>query len=340
MFFVQTNLLKLVGILPFSKNKTFVKKFLSVILTTLALFILIGSIYSTAFQSAVFIGSIISSQAKAQANKVKSSAISFLPALQSMPFVTINIRASAVLVLFFIKRRHWDSLMLETNHFIHTCFPYGALGDVVKSIRRAGLILCAVTVLLLTVWEFGDWYSFLGDYSNATMMRNNSANSLPITYYMYQNIIIWVLFSTFPFALSQQVYLCAILLAMLLGKAITRLIFEINEEREYYEKRIGDCVVVKEKEIQLTDQKIRNWEKCHMQTLLFCGSLGRFFNMILFTTYSIDFMTFLGFMSGLIGRGKSDASTFLYFLPHLVFLAYGTVFLLPLVVVHEKVSIK
>jgi hypothetical protein len=173
------------------------------------------------------------------------------------------------------------------------------------------------------------------------MMHNQSAHTVPITYYMYQNVIIWELFCTLPFALSQQVYLCVILLAVVVGKTITRLISEIDDERVYYQTKISNAAVLALEEVEGTESRVRNWEMFYMQSLMLCACLNRFFSLILFMIISIDFITILGFTSGfIIGEQLSSAYFSHIIFSVVLFLAYETLFLLPFIAVYEKLSRK
>jgi hypothetical protein len=337
MLVVQTNFLKLAGMLPLSENKTSGMKVLSVILTLIALCLLTGSLFSTAFQGAIFFYGLVHPP-HADNSKISSDLI--LLVMQELPFFTISGRAFFVLYFFFIRRRQWNSLMLDTSDFMRTCFPHVTVDGVVETMRKVNYLLCGVTIFLQMSWEVVDWYENFDGNNNFTMVSENLATPLPMTYDAYQSIIVWTLFSTLPFALSQQIYLCIIILAIVLGKGVERLICQINEEASYYTERLKKLVRITEKEIEVTDEKVRNWEVFHMQTLLFCESLNQFFSLILFAIYGIDLMTVLGFTSDLINNQKSDVTANLHLiLSILIFFLYGTVFLLPLVLVHEKVNI-
>jgi hypothetical protein len=338
MLFVQASLLRLVGILPLAEGQASGRKVLSVIRMIFAFCILTGALYSTAFQAAIIVAGFFHGiQANDDSRKPKNLD-AILPVMGVLPFFTIDGRAFLALILLFIKRRHWNSLMLETNNFMQVCFPSNALDGLIKSIQRIAVTLCALTVLLVILWEFVNWHAYLGSDSNL-IKSNHTAHYLPITYHMYQNIIIWVIFSTLPFILSQQVYLCAVILAIILSKAIDRLISQINEERVYYEGKKGTFLVITEKDIEGTEVKVKNWEICRMQSLLFCGSLNKIFSLILFAIYTLDFLTLLGFTSSLMREDGVNVTRSWYLIfGDLVFLSYGTVFLLPLVAVYEKVS--
>jgi hypothetical protein len=152
MLFFQIVIFEFVGIIPLPEYKASSRtKAISLISTIAALCILIGTLYSTAFQGAVFLYDVFRPQAYAKSHKLKSSSDVILPVMQMMPYFTINSRACAVLILFFIKRSHWNSLMLETNDFLQTCFSKIALAGVIRSIRKLGFFLSVLTVFLIVL---------------------------------------------------------------------------------------------------------------------------------------------------------------------------------------------
>jgi hypothetical protein len=94
-----------------------------------------------------------------------------------------------------------------------------------------------------------------------------------------------------------------------------------------------------EKEISSIAQKVKLWEALHLRILLFFGSVNQFFSMILFVVYGMDFVVLLGFTANFVKNTRFDLDFYIFLIfSTIVFLSYGTVFLIPLVGFHEKVS--
>jgi hypothetical protein len=339
MLRIQIVLLKIVGLLPLSGRKVSKKVFFfNLILLLIALCFLLGTLYSSGFSAAFFLYGLFY-PSLTDLGTTKTDPI--LAVLQLLPFFTINVRALSVLFVLFLKRRSWKGLMDETQDFLQACFPCCRLRAViVAKMKKASMVLFVATFTLHVLWEYAEWVVFLEGIPNVTMSEtDNIAAPLPMKYYLFEYIILWTLFSTIPFILSQQVYVCAIILAMVLGEAVKRLDLQIQEELKYYKERNGSSVGVSDKELELTEGKVKIWEFYRMQILVLLGSVNNFFSLILFAIYGMDFLTLLGFTSNLIKNPRSDVDSYTYLIgSSVIFVLYGTIFLIPFVKVHEEVS--
>jgi hypothetical protein len=337
MLLIQVSLLKIFGLLPPSRegySQDFGTKTVSRLMPLIAICFLIGTLFSSCLQGAVFFYAAL----YPETDGPTSSTTNLLYVLQIMPFFIVNSRAFFGIFLIFIKRHDWKNLMQETNDFMRICLTQSARNILLEKIRFFSVSLFLVTFILHLSWESSAWLNFIVGSPNISMMSENAYPPLPIKEYTYQFVIIWTIFCSVPFLLSQQVYLCLIILAMILSEAMKKLDDEIQEEVEYYMGSKGGSVIFKKKETNLSEEKVKQWEVCHMRMLLFCQSLNRFFNLILFFIYGLDFVALLGFISNIVQNYRSDAISYAFLIfSSLLFLSYQTVFLLPLVAVHEKV---
>ena len=198
------------------------------------------------------------------------------------------------------------------------------------------LVVATVTLHLL-FYDVG-WVNWISITPNVTMSLDGMAAPLPMHFLFYQSIIIYALFSTLPFILSQQVYSAVIILAVLLGEAIKKLTREIHEETHDVEQSNG-VFDGNGRELELTEKKVKNWQAYHMKIVFFRERLNGFFGDILFVVYGMDLLTLFGFLSSIVKNVRTDALSYEYLLlSSVIFLMYGTVFLIPLVMVHEMVS--
>jgi hypothetical protein len=100
---------------------------------------------------------------------------------------------------------------------------------------------------------------------------------------------------------------------MILSEAMKKLNDEIQQEVEYYMGSKGGWVIFKKKETNLSEEKVKQWEVCHMRMLLFCQSLNRFFSLILFFIYRLNFVALLSFILNIQKNDRSDAMSYAIF---------------------------
>jgi hypothetical protein len=345
MLWLQVVLLKITGILPLSERRpclfgsNVIKRLLSAFLKTVAACILLGTFFSSCLQGAVFSYGLFH-PVQTNSSTPSNSPISVLFILKSLPFFCINIRGLFVIFLFFIKQNKWIDLMRETQEFIEACLPSAFLKSSKKKTRTASLALFLLTFSLHISWETAQWLTFLNDWPNITMASDDMLGPVPMRYTLLQSILIWSCLCVLPFLISQQVYSCVILLATILYDAIKAMHHQIKEEIKHFEEINVNFLAAGENDFDLAGKKVMEWKGRHTQMLLFCERINHFFSLILFVIYGLDFITVVSFASGIVKSERTDVDYYLYLCwSVLIFLIYGTVFLLPLVLVYEKVSI-
>ncbi|OQV19861.1 hypothetical protein BV898_06131 [Hypsibius exemplaris] len=330
----QVFLLKLLGIIPLvgSDGKRCISAAVS---TVVGVCYLIGTFYSAGINGAHFLyGFFHPDAAVSPKNTTHESVI--LQIMQLMPFFVINSRAFCVLLLLFVKRNSWPIFTAKIDRFLEHSLPTEISTVFRLNVGRTSVVLCAVTFCLHLLWEAVEWVVYLEAVPNITMTTDNFMAPLPVKYLTYQSIVLWTLFSTLAFILSQQIFVCAIVLATLLKNILRRLNVEITEELLYFGRKSEDLYGPNEKEILATVEKLRCWEARRMEALLFCGEMNDFFGPILLLIYGMDFLTLLGFSSNIVNNPRTDLDSYMYLaLSCALFLAYLTVFSFPMVAVHE-----
>jgi hypothetical protein len=345
MLWLQRTLLKITGILPLSDTKpllirpTITYRLLSMFLMAIAVSLLLGTLFSSCLQGAISLFGFFN---PSQSNFTSSSTSmrNFLHVLQLMAYFSINMRGIFVLFLLFIKRNAWIGLMRDTSDFVHMLYPSSYLNRYEKRIQTASVLLCLLTTSLHFSWEVAEWFHFLIRNPNMTMTSDEYLAPIPMKFSLLQSIIIWSIFSVFPFVLSQQVHSCIILLALILSDAIKGMHQQIDQVTEHFRELNRNVMPPRDEDIKMVEQKVTNWNKCHTQMLFFCQRINDFFGLILFVVYGLDFMTSVSFASGVVETEGLSLEGYTFLVTSvLIFLSYGTVFLFPLVLFNEKVSI-
>ncbi|OQV13575.1 hypothetical protein BV898_12212 [Hypsibius exemplaris] len=328
MLVAQTFLLKCFGFMPLYTDKfrhQNVRARLASLTTSLiAVSLLLGTLYSSCQQCASFINGFLKSTVSDQHDEPDT----VLKVMQLMPFPIINSRGLAVLFLFFIKRRQWPTVMQDFHAFCsRTLCPPFVTNKTLKKCTIIGILLCIVTVLLHGTWETTEWVAYLKTARNTTVQSSKFVTAAVVS----------TLFSSLPFLLSQQVFLCLLILSMVLGEALTALARVIQTEIVTYDIVNHRLTPATGKEIAGTLLKVKLWEFHHMQMLLFFQSISQFFSLILFVAHGMDFLVVLGFVANIVLNNRSDLMSYVYLVgSSIIFLSYGTLFLGPLITVHER----
>jgi hypothetical protein len=339
MLLPQIIVLKITGILPlYNRSKTprptLTQKCLQTSLTAVAVCFLLGILLSSGLQGAVFLWGIF------HPDPFKESSETILTVLQEMPLFVVNCRGLLVLFIFFIKRDSWLDLLEETLTFIQNSFSSQQAEKLMKRSHQVSVVLFVVTVTLHVLWESVKWCIFFEISPNITFDGDEGAAPIPIKYPMIDALLAMVFFRAFPFTLSQQIFACLIVSALVLNEAVSQLSLKISEEIVYYKGRKFVSGIIGEQEIQSTETKVKAWQCHHLRFLIFSESINNFFSLIIFLIYGMDFVAILGFTSGLVQSNESGifkvTATSIFSM--VIFLSYGTLFFWPLVSVYEKVS--
>jgi hypothetical protein len=339
MLLPQIIVLKITGILPFydwskTPRPTLSQKVLQTSLTAVAVCFLLGTLLFSGLQAAVFFWGIFRPDPSVESSE------RLLTVLRKMPLFAINCRGFMVLFIFFIKRNSWFQLLHETLTFIQNSFSSQQAEKVMKRSNQVSVVLFVVTVALHVLWDSVTRFIYFQTSPNITLAGNQGLFPIPVQFPMMYSLFLKIFFSAFPFILSQQIFVCLIVFAIVLIEAINELKRKINEEIFFYEERKFVPDGIGEQEIESTERKVKAWEYFYLRILLFHQSINGFFSLIIFLIYGMDFVAVLGYTSSLVQGTQSSVfeATATRIFCVVVFLSYGTLFFWPLVLVHEKVS--
>ena len=211
-----------------------------------------------------------------------------------------------------------------------------------RKLRFLSVLFGILTFLLHLLWESVEWTVYMNS-QNITLANDNFLAPLPITYYAYQGILLWTLFSSIPFILSQQFFVCLILLAILVHDVIKALQREVHSEAIFYEKLLSNKssknIVHYNKLLLLTAKRAKSWTVSYHGLMLICDKINRYFGWIMLVLYGMDFLNMLGFLSNIVNNAENAASSYVYLIfSSLMFLSFLTLFFFPMVAVYETVS--
>jgi hypothetical protein len=228
---------------------------------------------------------------------------------------------------------------LETSKLIDASFAVQKSKNILLGkIKWISGISLVVSFGGSVAWEYSEWsYFFLRGAPNATLWSNDILAPIPFKIFTWQYIITTSLFRLFPFALSQQVYLCAVILAIILFNVLESLGHEICDETALYKH--AENQEVEGVQMEKTKSKLKKWEYIHFYAGLLYEGINNMFGLVFLMTYLLDSLIMLGFGSWLISYTTDTLSEYAFSIgSFILFGVYATVFPIPMVRVYEKVK--
>ncbi|OQV17874.1 hypothetical protein BV898_08005 [Hypsibius exemplaris] len=252
------------------------------------------------------------------------------------PFIFICGRAAIVLTIFFIKRPKWQRIVEMTDGLMNSF--YG--GDHDRNLvefqkwKRLSKSLLIVSLFSHVGWEVLEWRNFMIGTGKADLWAKDALSPLPWDIALWEYLIIWTLCSTVPYLLSQVVFSVIILFGRFLSSCLCKIVTSI----EVLEKALIENVVLGDfKRSHAVADELTRLHRLHFQVAEFGHFLSDTYGLILFVIYGLDVMTILGFVATVIvGTVKSIIGRIMLGYSILAFGMYATLFLFPLVQVHEQ----
>ncbi|OQV20623.1 hypothetical protein BV898_05441 [Hypsibius exemplaris] len=260
-----------------------------------------------------------------------------LSALVDLPYGAINLRGLLVLALFFYKRHSWHELARQTQVLLHLACPVTAINH----LPRKAMTYLSGSLLFLTasghvIFEAVEWcYTWNPGSPSATLPAFSAISTVPVLKeaYAWPFLTLYFCFSTVPFVLSQQVYVCAIVLARCLHKVLATLEQELLSESRRWEQ------YARPSSLDNLARKVATWEYLHVRTVLMVQAMNQFFGEIFLVTYLLDVLVAVCFATQLIGE-ETDHSLLFYFVwlgSFVLFGAYAMLLPLPFVLLNSQV---
>jgi hypothetical protein len=335
LFIAQVQALKITGFIPFWDNGKCVlvsvkQKCIRILLILMAVTLICGNLFYSCLNICRALYGIL----YPHAGKSSKGHTGLLHVMDLIPASSIAILSSITLIVLFIKRNSWANLAAETSHLINLSLQNNSAKEqLLRKAKRISIFLLIVSSSLHFIWQYTSWLNNLAQ-SKATLSSDNYLSPVPIKIYAWQNVIITSFFRTLPFVLSQQVYICSIILVLVLSTALHTLEEELNYEMMLYATNVDGTIG--RQEINNTKKKLQKWECLHVCMLLFVQSINEFFGWTFFTSYVMDVLT----MSSWIVSGiTTDILQYTFAISSVViFGLYATLFPLLLVGLYERVN--
>ena len=259
-----------------------------------------------------------------------------------LPDAAISIRCFSLLVIIHVKRHLFHDLFNNISKLIDEYFTDKASKQELSNrIERSSILLLTVTTIIYLAWPLTIWpESFYGSKmgENRTIFSYVDTKPFPIFMNYWQCLCVEIIFRHLAYLLSQQVYLCAIILSMTLSNVLTVMLREI--EAETVANKTTEASQVLEKRLSNTEEKLQIWRDAYMSLMTLIDDLNKFFGVVFFLTYSMDFLAVLGSASWQLVSGPNSFYAMYYVTSVAGVLAFGcfaTFLPFPLVIVHEKV---
>jgi hypothetical protein len=338
-FLLQTKLLQMMGFLPSGCDQSAVPllsrgRILQTSLSCFAATLLIGTTVCNCLRGAKIIYGVI---LPVSVGKYQGTT-ALLDILEMIPFFTKDLRSLIVLTVFFVKRNSLKNLLVESYDLVDSCFPNQQSKQLLfRKIKRKSVIFFILSLGFHILWESLGWLDYFTGGHNRNLWSEDIIAPFLKEIYAWQFLIIDSFFSTFPFFLSQQVFLCAIILVVILSEAFQILERELMHETMSYRLQEGSFVTRETRKRTLI--KLKSWERNHLFLLAFTKSVNDFFALIFLTVYGLDVLTMFSFASWTVTSGSKSPSVYAFAMGSvLLFGSYATILPIPMVQVHEMVG--
>lgn len=344
IFVFQESLLKLTGFIPLNDDNeaSLCNEIYAVFLRCVGVTILTGTLFSVSLYIATVFWGLFGPNATP--SSIGNPLIEWLTYI---PYCFTNLRGFIICLLFWLYGKHWKKLKYRADELISASFSGPkARTLIVRKWRNLSVLFGLLTIVLVGAWETNSWLHYQDqDPRRNTLSFNRAVDPLPVNMTVWQYVITWTLWSTLPFCLSQQIYITVIMMAWVLHCCVCQLNDCIDQERHEFRKFItsgrlllSDVAVRK----LATDmyETVRKLRQRRMKMVTFCEELNSTYGLILFSIYGLDVFTVCGFIAGIVAHTETFASAHtLNALSVILYGTYATMFMIPMVLVHEKVFI-
>lgn len=277
-----------------------------------------------------------------------------LNSVVSAPFTMMNLRAVIVPTIFLFKQRHTQDLLSNVDHIIQIFWRQDEnLRQAAIKWRRQSFLLFGLTSSGLILTETFGWYGWFFQMPSLHWESEAYAplfQGVPLWSYF----VMWQLFHTIPFFVSQQICLVLICIGNVLtdctrtlNNMIENLTREVPSAEELQYRRATPC---DSDEVTVTSvgAKRRDLElifHLHSDLVQCCESLNAAFSGVFLAAYATDMLVMLTSVMDLTFRAeqqmlpKTSPSTPVFNLVNcLVYGSYANLFLIPHIRMYEQVK--
>jgi hypothetical protein len=255
--------------------------------------------------------------------------------LRNLPSCVIILRPVLVLSLTLFKRSSSKNLLQVINKFSETSLSAASIDrSSLRTLwRRNSIAALTITATIMITWYF--WKIKVSVLRNleVSLFDDDAMLPLPIKMQVWQYATFLLIFMVVSFIFSQQVFLILLFSASILGKALKSVNCSIRETTAQF---IEYPEVISWAELE---ERLVHWRAVYSDARNLCDELNRYFSLILFVIYSLDFFSLLGFGAMILVIVKALLERYMFFMSSaMMFTLHITVFLIPLISAHEQVS--
>ena len=201
--------------------------------------------------------------------------------------------------------------------------------------KRLSVTLLVVSVITHCGWEVLEWRNFMLGTGKTSLFDHDVLSPLPWDLAMWQYMVLWTMCSTIPFLFTQVIFSVVLIFGRFLGSCLGRIVCSV----ELLDKVILEHSSMEDrKRANVVAEEVTRLYRLHYQAAQFGHLLSDLYGVILFFIYGLDVMTILGFVATVIvGTVKTVIGRCMLAYSIMAFGMYATLFLIPLVQVHEQV---
>ncbi|XP_055337824.1 uncharacterized protein LOC129587900 isoform X2 [Paramacrobiotus metropolitanus] len=196
-----------------------------------------------------------------------------------------------------------------------------------------------VTLVLRVAWDACNWWYFVEQLeTRPEATAENVWDPFPLRVTLVQFVVLWSVFSSLPFFVSQQVFGVAMVLSWMFGSCIKQLVSEINEAHDDLQRRLGRSNGHSEKHMATAEKLVIALKDRHARLVEYCEEFNDTFAWELFFIYFLDVCAVCGYVADVVMNVESHllSGKLYHWLSVLLYGVYASVFFIPLVRVHEQ----
>ena len=224
----QLHVLKFFGIVPFSQRSSSTSSFKSV-----PEYVRL-CVDCCLFNGAVIVFVLLSAATALDyaAEREKGQTSPFVLLLAMLPTCFFCLRGLAVL-LHAIQNRGLIRNILKTTDVINRAnFDEEDLDKTVLSQwKTAAVFMFVLTLTLRISWNCIGWWGFVNEVDSKTKpsrSRDHVWAPFPLRVTLFEYVMMWTIFSSIPFFISQQIFVLLLMLAWICGSCVKQLVLEIE----------------------------------------------------------------------------------------------------------------
>ena len=334
------------------------KKVPALITKSVGVVILLGSLGLTCLRTAaslcdialvMFAVPIPAGMNNSSQNEHQNASLDLLKTLSKLPASCVRLRGCLIFLILYWQKDKWEKLRVTLINVAHRICPNGHEElNLLAKWRMRSAVLITVFVTLHVTYEIGLWSYYLSarskTFHEAMTSYTTAYSPLPFQVVTYRHLITYTIFCILPFLVSQVALSILIIISGTVADRLRTMRREMESEALF---RTRATELTSQNELAMGKEcllkKVNGWQTEYLEVLQLVEAMNALFGSIFCVSYSTDCLSFLGLTAGIAGLSADSLTSvvpsflFLFFSASL-FAAYGTLFLIPVVDMHEQVS--